>query len=294
LKKSCYGYILSDKLYTAGEVDMWQEITMSTCSFTADPADEAGLIKHFEMAVEAGFDGFELTMVPPEYAATLHRAAEKSGAKIVAVHGILNNWSCSPDAAVRKKAVDRAWRYLEEFAGYAPCPIVEHYFDRFNAAEPGKYFRDTVEELLTLTEKAGFIFCMENAPYKPEYDERFPCVAEIAEFTRSFGKDRMFMTFDLNHANLHEDPVAVAAANAGLVRHIHVSDNHGLREEHLVPGRGVIDFAAVLTALYRNGYQGPCNLEFHFPKGTAAETADYREVYNFMANIRNQCGKKDV
>lgn len=273
---------------------MWKEITTSTCAFTVDPADEAGLTAHFEMAMEAGFDGFELALVPPEYAAVLHRAAKKSGAKIVAVHGILNGMSCSPDAAERKQAVDRAWRYLEEFAEYVPCPIVEHYFDRFNAPEPGKYFRNTVEQLLALTEKAGFVFCMENAPYKPETDERFPNVAEVAAFARSFGKDRMFMTFDLNHANLHEDPVTVAKACAGLVRHIHVSDNHGLREEHLIPGKGVIDFPAVLTALYRNGYQGPCNMEFHFPKGTAAQTADYREVYNFMTNIRNQCGKADV
>ena len=268
---------------------MWKEITTSTCAFTVDPADEAGLIRHFQMAMDAGFDGFELTMVPPECAATLHRAARKSGAKVVAIHGILNGWCCSPDADVREKAVERAWRYLEEFSGDAPCPVVEHYYDRFNAPEPGKYFRDTVEKLLERTEKAGFVFCMENAPFKPEYDERFPCVAEVADFIRSFGDGRMFMTFDLNHANLHEDPVAVASANAALVRHIHVSDNHGHREEHLVPGKGVIDFTAVLTALYRNGYQGPCNMEFHFPKGTQAQVADYKAVYDYMENIMINC-----
>ena len=139
---------------------------------------------------------------------------------------------------------------------------------------------------LERTEKDGFIFCMENAPYKPEYDERFPPVAEIVEFVRSFGEDRMFITFDLNHANLHEDPVEVAAYCASLVRHIHVSDNHGFREEHLIPGKGCIDLAAILTALYRNGYNGPCNLEMGFPKGTQATLADYREVYLYMDAIR--------
>lgn len=261
---------------------MDKEITLSTCAFPVAPSDEAGLIEHFLMAQEAGFSGFELAIVPDDCAEILCRAAVKSKVNVVAVHGILDGNSCSPDETLRNRSVERAYRYLANMTDFAPCPLVEHYHNRFNAPEYAEYFHDTVEKLLSRTEKDGFIFCMENAPYKPEYDERFPNVAEIVDFVRSFGENRMFMTFDVNHANLHEDPVAVAQISAGYVRHIHVSDNHGYREEHMLPGKGTIDLAAVISALYRNGYTGPCNLEVVFPKDSPADAAGYRELFNYM------------
>ena len=143
---------------------MWKKTTLSTCAFTAPPADEAALTRQFEMAREAGFDGFEVAMVPVDTTKIICRAIKKSQANIVAVHGILDANSCSPDPALRERSVERAYRYLSDFAEYAPCPFVEHYFNRFNDPEPGKFFRDTVEKLLERTEKDGFIFCMENAP----------------------------------------------------------------------------------------------------------------------------------
>lgn len=264
---------------------MHKPITLSTCAFPVSPSDRDGVAKHFDMAMEAGFDGFELAMVPMESSGILRDAALACGAKVVAIHGMLDGDSCSPDPAKRAASAEKAWRYLEEFAEFAPSPIVEHYHNRFNDLSRGEYFRDAVAQLLEKTEAAGYTFCMENAPYKPEYDERFPPVAEIADFVRSFGENRMFMTFDLNHANLHEDPVEVAAQNAQLVRHIHVSDNQGHREQHMLPGMGVIDFKAVLSALYNNGYDGPCNLEVVFPKGAVVDVNAYRQVYEYMKNI---------
>jgi sugar phosphate isomerase/epimerase len=149
----------------------------------------------------------------------------------------------------------------------------------------GKKFHDVMAYLLEETEKLNFLFCMENAPYKPEHNERFPNVAEVAAFSRSFGKDRMFMTFDLNHANLNEDPVAVCADCAGLVKHIHISDNHGFREEHLVPGSGIMDLLSIMTALYQHGYSGPWNLEFAFPEKTEPTLEQYQQVYLYMKNL---------
>ena len=135
---------------------------------------------------------------------------------------------------------------------------------------------------------------MENAPYKPEVDERFPTVAEVARFARSFGENRMFMTFDLNHANLHEDPAAVCADCAGLVKHIHISDNHGIREEHLVPGTGTMDLAEIMAALAKHGYTGPWNLEFSFPKAEVPTVEKYRQVYQYMQTLLDKPGFADI
>ena len=184
---------------------------------------------------------------------------------------------------MRDKAFEEAYRYLETFAEFAPCPIVEHYWSRYNDPDMAKYFRDTVERLLEKTEEYGFTFCMENAPYKPEENERYPDIKEVVDFIKSFD-GRMFMTFDVNHANLHEDVLYAVEASSGLIRHIHVSDNHGHREEHLIPGNGIIDLKEVIDKIYKTDYSGPCNFEFCFPKGYTASEEDYKRIYNYIVS----------
>jgi len=257
-------------------------ITLATCAFGLRPGTEGDMPRHMEAALKAGFDGFEISHIFGVKAKDLLAAVKAFPARIFAVHGILNGNACSPDKALRDKAADDAFRYLETFAEFAPCPIVEHYLDRFNDPEKGKYFLETVNDLLEKTERLGFIFCMENAPYKPEVNERYPGIAEVADFVRSFGKGRMFITFDVNHANLHEDVLYAVSACDGLIRHIHVSDNHGHREEHLVPGEGIIDLKAVLKKIYETDYCGPCNFEFGYPEGCIPGLKEYEYVCNII------------
>ena len=257
-------------------------ITLATCAFGLRAGEESRMARHFEAARNAGFDGFELSFFYNGKAEDLLAAAKASGVKVCAVHGILSPYACSEDPALRDRAFEEAYRYLETFAEFAPCPIVEHFWYRSNDPEPGRRFHDTVGRLLEKTEQYGFIFCMENAPYNPEEYERYPYVAQVADFARSFGKDRMFMTFDVNHANLHENVLDAVDGCGGLIRHIHVSDNHGHREEHLVPGKGIIDLKAVIRKIYGTAYHGPCNFEFGFPKGQVPEQKDYEQVYRVI------------
>ena len=98
------------------------------------------------------------------------------------------------------------------------------------------------------------------------------------------------MTFDVNHANLHEDVLYAVSACDGLIRHIHVSDNHGHREEHLVPGEGIIDLKAVIKKIYETDYCGPCNFEFGYPKGYIPGLKDYEYAYNIIRTKLLDCG----
>jgi sugar phosphate isomerase/epimerase len=69
------------------------------------------------------------------------------------------------------------------------------------------------------------------------------------------------------------------------VKNIHVSDNHGEKEEHLPPGEGIIDFRSAFQALRANGYTGPCNLEFHFPGCQIPSEEDLRQVRMQMEKL---------
>lgn len=257
-------------------------LTLSTCTFCLAPEDYNSCVKMLETAMDAGFDGFEIDMYPGgRDVSNLIRALKDTRVPVVAVHGILGPGSCSPDRAIRQKTVAEAAAYLEKFTGFAPCPVIEHYWNRFNAPEIAGYFHETSAELLKKTEELNFIFCMENAPYKPEHNERYPFVDEVASFARSFGENRMFMCMDINHLNLHENPVEICRKYADLIKHIHISDNHGLREEHLPPGQGIIDLPAVYHTLTAAGFTGPCNLEMIFPQNEPPTAEQLRQVAEY-------------
>ena len=71
---------------------------------------------------------------------------------------------------------------------------------------------------------------------------------------------------DVGHANLHRDLFANPAAAylrafAGRLIHLHVSDNSGAGDEHLVPGTGNIDWRSITAALRRIPYRGNIVLE---------------------------------
>lgn len=61
---------------------------------------------------------------------------------------------------------------------------------------------------------------------------------------------------DVNHL-LKETPQAFIEAVGSRIVTLHISDYDGLDEKHWLPGRGVIDWPAVLGALARIGYSGP-------------------------------------
>jgi N-acetylneuraminate synthase len=97
----------------------------------------------------------------------------------------------------------------------------------------------------------------ENLPPRPWYlggewyQYGFVTSDQMIRFCAEFG---LGMTFDLCHAQLHcslagGDLVAYARRVAPRVRHVHISDALGVREEGLQIGDGEIDFGAVLEPL---------------------------------------------
>ena len=260
-------------------------LTLSTCVFASPPDDYDAWMKNLALLTDSGFSGVEVGMYPQGDVSGIIRALQKSRVPVVAVHGIMGGGSCSDDPGIRAQAIADAGNYLAKFADFAGVPVVEHYWNRFNAPEKALYFHESCAVLLEKIRELGFIFCMENDPYKPEDNERYPMVEEIADFARSYGENRMFMTLDLNHVNLNEDPFEVCRRHASMIQHIHISDNHGIREEHLPPGEGVIPLAEIVRTLRENGFAGPCNLEMIFRTAGDPGKRELSRVYNYCQQI---------
>ena len=242
------------------------KISLSTCALPNKFCADWSFAAKMTMIREAGYEYIEFSRSTAQDLDmnVIRPAIRDNGLKVWSVHGVMPGGCVSPDPEKRQAAVDYAVRFAETLAEYAPCPLVEHYFSRFNDPARGDYFRESVAALYEKVSRMGYILCIETVPWKPWIDERYADSLEVAEFVRSFGKADLQMTFDVNHSNIHEKIEQAAKNTAGLVKNIHVSDNHGECEEHLAPGLGIIDFPAAFRALRENGYTCPCNLEFSF------------------------------
>lgn len=232
--------------------------------------------------------GFKYIQIPntPEWIALSSNVA-RLGLAIRQVHGSLSAAACSLDGEERKRAVDGEVERMRAAAVYAPCPYVIHYLPRYNDERRREAYRRSVEELLPVAAGLGFSLAVETVPYKPGTNERYAGSAEVAEFVRSFKSEGMRACIDLNHANIREDLVQVAENFKGIIACIHASDNHGEKEEHLLPGEGVIDFPRAFKAIREAGFSGPLNLEVEI------SATDKRATGELLTGIRRWLEKQD-
>ena len=77
----------------------------------------------------------------------------------------------------------------------------------------------------------------------------------------------LMLTFDVGHAHIsstaEDQTVAVEFIRrwGARIGHVHVSDNHGKRDEHLPLGKGTVDWNGVMAALMDTGYDQTITLE---------------------------------
>ena len=92
---------------------------------------------------------------------------------------------------------------------------------------------------------------------------------------------------DVNHAmdRYAMLPILVGALGPRLIT-THLSDYDGVDEKHWLPGRGVIDWRALLHALAEIDYQGPFNYECTGDGQTPAERVHaYEANFDWLSNL---------
>ena len=104
------------------------------------------------------------------------------------------------------------------------------------------------------------IFAFENLP---EYHAIGRRVSELSEILDEVDSDAVGMCFDTGHAHMCGN-VCDAVNAARRIIYIHASDNNGRKDEHLMPGKGNIDWDALSAAIAPIKYDGVFMLEtFH-------------------------------
>ena len=174
---------------------------------------------------------------------------------------------CTPDEALRPQMLLRHRLALQICAEMGVNTITIHTgtekaFPDYPLEVQYDAVRRSLDELLPMAEKLGITICLENIWY------RLTTVDRLLGLKKLFPTDKLGFCYDSGHANVFAKgwtPDATAWRNwtpvpPELDDHVlekmlpevvscHLHDNHGFRDEHLLPGRGNIDWKHIIGLL---------------------------------------------
>ena len=180
----------------------------------------------------------------------------------------------------RIAAMDEIKRALETAEQIPFRNLVVHLGERNDEWSPR-----SVEHALTALEHLGAFArplgvrpLVENLLSEPTTPEH------LVEILASGHLDQIGVCLDLGHAHITVGvPAAIATLGARIVQ-VHAHDNHGLKDEHLFPGDGTIDWPAAAAAL--NALAAPpaivLELSSKLPGEPAALPARFRKAFELL------------
>jgi sugar phosphate isomerase/epimerase len=148
-------------------------------------------------------------------------------------------------------------------------PLIGTNLTRRQAA---KRFANGLNRVLPAAKKAGITLAIE-----PEPGLFIQTAAEYIQFKKAHfnGEQHLGMNCDLGHLYCAgDDPAAVLRNMPQEIAHIHLEDIAPSRvHQHLVPGKGAMDFPSIFAALKKIGYKGYVTVELYPYETTAAGVA---------------------
>lgn len=142
---------------------------------------------------------------------------------------------------------------------------------------------DFLRRLAEVGERLGVTYLIENQPRNCPLGHD---PASLADRIRSVGSERIRMCLDLGHANMTGDPAEAIRACADVIAYLHIHDNDGVADQHLMPGDGGITWEGdqgVAAALLRHNIAAPRMLEVFYPP----ERLEALAAAGFAAHLRS-------
>ena len=137
-------------------------------------------------------------------------------------------------------------------------------------------FYDEIMPCVELAEQLEIFLLIE-----PEPGLMIETFEQYLEFVGQIGSPWVGLNFDIGHAFcMGQEPSEWITRMAPHTKHYHIEDIAATRRHaHLMPGRGAIDFPAVLREIAKSGYQGWITVELYpyidDPDGAGREARDY-------------------
>jgi sugar phosphate isomerase/epimerase len=117
---------------------------------------------------------------------------------------------------------------------------------------------EAIKKWLPMAEEYGVVLLSENILWGASSDPRI-----IAELVKTVGSDWFNWCFDVGHAWCCGYAPDVLKDCAVVPASLHIQDNDGSGDQHLIPGDGTIDWDLFINTLREIGYLGDCVMEAH-------------------------------
>ena len=190
-------------------------------------------------------------------------------------------------------------------AGYMECPhIVAHpvvHVDFCNGQNRELARKTTLEHFSAMVpalRETGVTMCIENLFYYPDKDQ--PRVLNacseaeellyVIDTLNEMHGPHFAACVDTGHAMLvKQDPREMLKTLGHRTKVLHIQDNRGMVDDHLIPTRGIINWKAVAETLGEVGYKGTFNFEVtthftDFPRDTYSKEA-FQQACNLLYAI---------
>lgn len=136
----------------------------------------------------------------------------------------------------------------------------------------------------------GITVCLENMPFPV-----FPIatVDHCIEMLDRLGRDNLRICLDTGHAAIFEgSDLSRAVRKLGSrLEAVHIHDNMGKIDEHLIPGEGIIDWDGFASALCEIGFDGVVSLETS-PKHRQHPECEWEQRELALVKIATNLAKK--
>ncbi|MGI0049226.1 MAG: sugar phosphate isomerase/epimerase family protein, partial [Nitrososphaera sp.] len=108
---------------------------------------------------------------------------------------------------------------------------------------------------------------------------------QFKRFIKKTHSDHIGLNFDIGHFYcVNEDPAELVYELSDYIGHFHLADIASSRvHNHLIPGRGSIDFRPVFDAMDDIGYDGYVTVELYPYQENPVEAA--KEAYDYLCSI---------
>ncbi len=184
------------------------------------------------------------------------------------------------DDGRRKAAVEETLATLDVAAAVPYHVLVVHCGVPVPYAAAGDNHRASLirslEELSPVAQRYGVRLAIEVIPNELSTPSALVDVIESDIDATGLG-----ICMDVGHARMMGDVVDAIETCSGHVMTTHLHDNRGRTDDHLVPGKGVIDWDAAMLAFQKVGYDGAWIFEL-------AIAADPRPVLEVAAKARER------
>ncbi|MBR6772714.1 MAG: sugar phosphate isomerase/epimerase [Clostridia bacterium] len=134
-------------------------------------------------------------------------------------------------------------------------------------------------DLLESIENTDLIICLENIRSSPSVAQS---AEELLWFISELGSEHFGICLDTGHLNLVEnkDQGAFIRAAGKRLKALHLADNDGIRNQHLMPNAcGQVDFAEVIREAEKVGYDGIYNYEISGERNVPLEIRSIKTDY---------------